>query len=281
MVRDPECYVYDCWVEDWYIDFRRPLSVPEFERWKALQDELANVVLDSDSHDVVNLEAAGWWYAVEPEEDEEIVYRHDRLALAAILRSVPPEMLTGLCEKRTTAEAWAAIKRIRVGVQQVREANAQQLRREFSALVWKEVETAEDFVNRITGLAADLRLLGDNVTDAEVVRKMLQVVPEHLAQVAISIETLLDINNISVEEVTGRLRAVEQRRKPVPVLDNQGWLLLCEEEWLARLKLRESEEKGSRSSSSGTSSKKRSGHRRGKGDGSTSRDSNKSQSDSG
>jgi len=40
-------------VEDWYIDFRRPLSVPEFERWKALQDELANVVLDSDSHDVV------------------------------------------------------------------------------------------------------------------------------------------------------------------------------------------------------------------------------------
>jgi hypothetical protein len=48
MVRDPECYVYDCWVEDWYIDFRRPLSVPEFERWKALQDELANVVLDSD-----------------------------------------------------------------------------------------------------------------------------------------------------------------------------------------------------------------------------------------
>lgn len=53
MVRDPECYVHDCWVEDWYIDFRRPLSVPEFERWKALQDELANVVLDSDSHDVV------------------------------------------------------------------------------------------------------------------------------------------------------------------------------------------------------------------------------------
>ena len=232
----------------------------------------------------MNLEAAGWWYDVEPEEDEEIVYRHDRLALAAILRSVPPEMLTGLCEKRTTAEAWAAIKRIRVGVQRVREANAQQLRREFSALVWKEAETAEDFANRITGLAADLRLLGDNVTDAEVVRKMLQVVPEHLAQVAISIETLLDINNISVEEVTGRLRAVEQRRKPAPVLDNQGRLLLCEEEWLARLKLRESEEKGNGSSSSGASSKKHGGRGRGCGrgkdesSGSASRDGSKGRS---
>jgi len=85
------------------------------------------------------------------------------------------------------AEAWVAIKRICVGVQRVREANTQQLWREFNALVWKEVETAEDFANCITGLAADLRLLGDNVTDTEVVRKMLQVMPEHLAQVAISI----------------------------------------------------------------------------------------------
>jgi len=33
----------------------------------------------------------------------------------------------------------------------VREANAQQLRREFNALVWKEAETAEDFANCITG----------------------------------------------------------------------------------------------------------------------------------
>jgi hypothetical protein len=129
-------------------------------------------------------------------------------------------MLAGLCERRTAAEVWAAIKRIRVGVHGVREANAQQLRREFSALVWKEANNAEDFANCITGLAADLRLLGDNITDAEVMEKMLQVVPEHLAQVAISIETLLDINTISVEEVTGRLRAVEQRRKLAPVLDN-------------------------------------------------------------
>ena len=72
----------------------------------------------------VNLEAAGWWYVVLPEEEEEIIYRHDLLSLAAILHSIPPEMLAGLREKRTAAEAWAAIKRICVGVQWVREANA-------------------------------------------------------------------------------------------------------------------------------------------------------------
>ena len=54
--------------------------------------------------------------------------------------------------------------------------------------------------------------------------------------------------------------------KPAPVLNNQGWLLLCEEEWLARLKLCESEEKGSGSSSSSKNRGGR-GHGRGRGKG--------------
>jgi hypothetical protein len=185
----------------------------------------------------VNMEAQGIWYAIEPEEDEIIEYRDDRLAMAAILRSVPAEMLPALRGKRTAQAAWEAVKMIRVGVQRVRESNAQQLRREFAAMGWKNGETAEDFSLRLTGLANNLRILGDNITEAEVVRKMLQVVPEDLSQVAISIETLLDLNTISVEEVTGRLRAVEQRRKPPPVVDSQGRLLLTQEEWMAKLKI--------------------------------------------
>jgi hypothetical protein len=57
---------------------------------------------------------------------------------------------------------------------------------------------------------------------------MLDVVPEHLEQVAVAAETFLDLNTVSVEELTRRLRAVEQRRrKPAtPVVDSQGRLLL-------------------------------------------------------
>jgi hypothetical protein len=129
----------------------------------------------------VTFEAAGWWYVVEPEEDEVINYRHDRLALTAILRSVLADMLLSLRERRSSvAAAWEAIKRIRIRVQRVREANTQQIRREFEALVWKEAETTEDFMNRITGLAVELRLLDDNITDVEVVQKILQVLLDHL-----------------------------------------------------------------------------------------------------
>jgi hypothetical protein len=84
--------------------------------------------------------------------------------LTAILRSVLPNMLLSLRERRSSAVvAWEAIKWVRIGVQRVREANAQQIRREFGALVSKEAENAKYFVNCITRLAAELRVLGDNV----------------------------------------------------------------------------------------------------------------------
>jgi hypothetical protein len=153
---------------------------------------------------------AGWWYVIKPEEDDEINYRHYRMALAAILCSVPADMLLSRHKRRSSATAaFEAIKRIRIGVQRMCEVNAQQIRHEFGTLVWKDVETAKDFMNRITGLTAELCLLGDNIPDAEVVPKMLQVVPDHLTQVAFSIETLFDIKTISVEELTGMPRAVE------------------------------------------------------------------------
>jgi hypothetical protein len=38
-------------------------------------------------------------------------------------------------------------------------------------------------------------------------------VPEDLEQLAISIETLLNINSMSIEVATGDLQAVEQRKK--------------------------------------------------------------------
>lgn len=75
----------------------------------------------------VNMEEQGFWYAVEPDEEEEVLYCDDRLAFAAILRSVLPEMLVSLSTKRTTQSAWEAIRSRRVGIQRVREANVEQL----------------------------------------------------------------------------------------------------------------------------------------------------------
>lgn len=208
---------------------------------------------------MVNLQAQGLWQVMSTGEGD---YREDRNALAALLRAVPLEMQAGLARKASAFEAWESIKDIRVGVERVKEANAERLRQDFAGITFKPGETVEDFAMRITTLANQLRVLGDNVTDKEVVKKMLHTVPDYLEQVAISIETLLDLSTISIEEATGRLRAVEQRKKPASSSpkDSGERLLLTEEEWMARLKLKE----GSGGSSSGSGSR---GKKRGKGKG--------------
>jgi hypothetical protein len=51
------------------------------------------------------MEAQCFWHAIEPDDDNIVEYREDRLALAAILRSVPNEMLGSLACKCTTHSA--------------------------------------------------------------------------------------------------------------------------------------------------------------------------------
>jgi hypothetical protein len=100
-----------------------------------------------------------------------------------------------------------------------------------------------------------------------VVKKMLHSVPEKLEQVAISMETLLDLNSLLIEEATSHLLVVEQRRKKgaaTPAADAKGRLLLTEEEWAACMKAKEKGDSSGGGSSGGGGDHGR-GHGRGKG----------------
>jgi hypothetical protein len=109
---------------------------------------------------------------------------------------------------------------VTVGIDRVKEANAEQLRREFGDIVFKLGETMEDFTLRINNLANELRFLDDDINDKEVIKKLLHAILEKLEQVVISIEMLLDLNNLSIEEVVGHLRVVKQQKKSTPSKEN-------------------------------------------------------------
>jgi hypothetical protein len=59
-----------------------------------------------------------------------------------------------------------------------------------------------------------------------VIKKILHSVLEQLEQVAILIETLLDLNSMSIEEATGHLHVVEERKKKLSCGTKDGQLLL-------------------------------------------------------
>jgi uncharacterized membrane protein YgcG len=145
-------------------------------------------------------------------------------------------MQAGLAVKHSAQEAWEAIRKIRLGADRVKEANAEWLRREFGDLAFKSGESVEDFLLRLTTVARQLWVLSDSITDKDVIKKLLHVVPEKLEQVVISMETLLDLDSHSIEEAVGHLCVVEQGKKPSATKDNDGRLLLTEEEWLSHWK---------------------------------------------
>ena len=73
----------------------------------------------------------------------------DRLALAAILRAVPPEMKAGLVVKKTAKEAWEAVKSMRVGDDRVKAASVQRLWKEYENVVFRNGESVGDFAMHI------------------------------------------------------------------------------------------------------------------------------------
>jgi hypothetical protein len=146
------------------------------------------------------------WDAIQSGTED---YDDDRSAMEAILRAVPPEMIPMLAVKKTAKEAWDAIATIRVGAERVRESKAQNLRKEYEAIRFKPGETVDEFGMRLQELVHQMEVLGDPVDDKKVILKYLRVVPKQFKQMARSIEGLLDLSKMSIEELTGRLKVYE------------------------------------------------------------------------
>ena len=62
---------------------------------------------------------------------------------------------------------------------------------------------------RLQGLVNELAPLGDPIDDKRVLLKFLHVVPKQYKQLAWSIESLVDLSTMVIEELVGRLRVVD------------------------------------------------------------------------
>ena len=214
----------------------------------------------------IKLEAKCLWGAIEP--SGVIIERHvDRMALDAISSVVPSEMISTLAVKESAKEAWESIRVMRIGDDRIRKTSAQRLRRQFEELTLRDGEGVEDFALRLTGIVNQLSTLDDPEDPKKFVEKYLRIARVRYKQFVISMETLLDISTLSIEEVTDRLLASEDNPEPT---SNQvgGKLFLTEEQWVERYKQKEAGNGRTNNDSSGRG-KRRGSKGKGRGGGNT------------
>jgi hypothetical protein len=184
----------------------------------------------------MKMQARDLWDAI---EGGPVQFRDDRRALEVIVAAVPKEMGLPLLDKDTTKEAWDAIAATRIGVDRVRRSTLQRLRRDWENIGVNPGEQVEDFALRLTTLHQQLVIHGDkDINEKRVVEKFLRTVPAKYAQIVVAIEQFLDFEALTLEEVTGRLKVVDEREAQAvtePVSIN-GKLLYTAEQWKARWK---------------------------------------------
>jgi hypothetical protein len=148
-------------------------------------------------------------------------YDDDRRELEALCAAVPTELSASIANKATTKLAWDAIAAARVGGDRVRRATLQRLRGEWEALAFQPGEQIKDFAVRLTNLMEQMAHNGDtNLTEERTVEKFLRYMPKRYAQIVNSIETLLDFEQLTVEDITGWFKkestgpSKDRRRRP-------------------------------------------------------------------
>jgi len=171
----------------------------------------------------VKLQARFLWDAI---TCDGVDYEQDRRALEALCAAVPPEIGATIDNKATANLAWEAIEARRVGSDRVRRAALQRLRGEWEGLTFHPDEQVEAFAVRLTNLMEQMVRNGDTDLDEGRAVKFLRCMPKRYEQLVFSIETLLDLQDLSIDDVARRFKVVEDRDR---ASEAQGKLLYSEQ----------------------------------------------------
>nr|GEZ49513.1 hypothetical protein [Tanacetum cinerariifolium] len=215
----------------------------------------------------VFMQGQGVWEAIESRtRNTAIDVKIDKLALASIYQGIPEDLLLSLAEKQTAKDAWETLKMTFIGAERVKTAKVQTLKAKFKTLSMKDTEIIDDFAMKLNNIVSNIQALGEKVEDAYVVKKLLCAVPSKFLQIASTIEQFADLNNMTVEEVIGRLKSHEERVRGQSK-SGEGRLLLTHQEWLESSKKKGDKEQrtSQRNTRSNVSNNRGRGRGRGRG----------------
>ncbi|KAK1680095.1 hypothetical protein QYE76_040943 [Lolium multiflorum] len=164
----------------------------------------------------------------------------NKRARAYLLGALSEDILLQVSSKKTAAAIWECLKARFVGADRVKAARLSMLRGEFDRLIMADDEELDVYAGKICCMAAKFASLGRTLSDAQMVKKLRDTVPESLFAAVAGIEQFCDVETICFDEVLGRLKAFQERterRKAAVGGERHGdQLLLTAAQWEQRLR---------------------------------------------
>jgi hypothetical protein len=155
----------------------------------------------------VQLQVRHMWEAV---RYGDVDYYEDRRELDAPIAVVLPEIHFSLSKKQTAKEAWDAIAAARIGSDRARKTTLQALHKEWENLAFKPGEDVDDFALCLNTLLQKMVQFGDDTYNEErAIKKLFRYIPEKYKQISLSIESLLDLSTMSIEEAISHLKIID------------------------------------------------------------------------
>ncbi|GKA94427.1 zinc finger, CCHC-type containing protein, partial [Tanacetum coccineum] len=161
----------------------------------------------------VILEAHGLWEAIEPKENTQVDDKKDKATTAFLYQALTEDVILQVAGCETAKELWESLKRRHVGEERVQQARLQSLMIGFQTLQMKEDDTMDAFTAKLNGYATKAKELGKTLDESLLVRKLLDSTPDRFIQIVASIEQTNDLDDITLDEIVGKLKAFEERIK--------------------------------------------------------------------
>lgn len=149
------------------------------------------------------------WSIIEEETDDD---EKNNRTLALLFQAIPEALILQVGEMDTMKKVWDAIKTRHVGAERIKEARLQTLMAEFDRLKMKETEKIDNFVGKLTEISSKAAALGEEIEETKLVKKFLKCLPrKKYKHIVASFEQVLDLKNMSFEDIIGCLKAYEER----------------------------------------------------------------------